>query len=393
MYSLLQKMLSNSLESKFASSAKKYNKRGELIISLGLGEPSFNTPKRVISKSNWAMLKGYTRYSNPKGLQKLRNKIKNKLQYENKIKVKSENIIVTPGAKMAISLALMGILRDGDEVINFYPCYTSYDNQIYLANRKAKIKKFNLNKKDFKIDFVKLKKSFSSKTKAIILNFPNNPTGKILTKDEIYNLRKILRKRKCWIISDEVYEHLNFSELKHYSFASDSVLKKKCITVNGFSKSHSMTGWRIGYLAAEDEKIIELINKIHQNLNTNVATFIQYAAIECLSMNKKHLKVFNTKMKKNHELLKRKLNKSKIFNLVPSKGALFAFLNISKAKMKSDIFCYELLKKFKVATIPGFYFGLNWDDHVRISLVENSKIFKEGIKRLMSFEKILLKKK
>ena len=140
---------------------KNITKKGELIISLGLGEPSFSTPKRVISKSNWAMLKGYTRYSNPKGLQKLRNKIKNKLQHENKIKVKSEKYkLFTPGAKMAISLALMGILRDGDEVINFYPCYPSYNNQIHLANRKVKIKKFNLNKKDFKIDFVKLKKSF-----------------------------------------------------------------------------------------------------------------------------------------------------------------------------------------------------------------------------------------
>jgi len=393
MYSLLQKMLSNSLESKFASSAKKYNKRGELIISLGLGEPSFNTPKRVISKSNWAMLKGYTRYSNPKGLQKLRNKIKIKLFYENRIKVKSENIIVTPGAKMAISLALMSILRDGDEVINFYPCYPSYDNQIFLANRKAKIKKFNLDKKDFKIDFKKLENFFSRKTKAIILNFPNNPTGKILTKDEILNLRKILRKKKCWIISDEVYEHLNFSGLKHYSFGSDPILKKRCITVNGFSKSHSMTGWRIGYLAAEDKKIIKLINKIHQNINTNVAPFIQHAAIECLNMNKKHLKIFNSKMKNNHKFLREKLNKSKIFSLVPSKGSLFAFLNISKSRIKSDIFCNELLKKFKVATIPGFYFGLRWDDHVRISLVENSKIFKEGIQRLMSFEKTLLKKK
>tara|TARA_B100001123_G_scaffold451303_1_gene630215 strand:- start:11786 stop:12970 length:1185 start_codon:yes stop_codon:yes gene_type:complete len=393
MYSHIQKIISSSLESKFATTAKEYNKRGESIISLGLGEPSFNTPKKIISKCHQAMLSGYTRYSNPKGLYKLRSKIKKKLWNENKIRVKPENIIVTPGAKMALSLALMSVLRDGDEVINFFPCYPSYTNQIFLANSKVKIKNFNLNKNNFAIDFKKLKKIFSSKTRAVILNFPNNPTGKVLNNEEITKLKKIFSKQKCWLILDEIYEHLNFSKSKHFSFSSDNILKKRCITINGFSKSHSMTGWRIGYLAATDDKIIKIINKIHQNLNTNVAPFIQYAALECLSMDKRHLDIFNNKMKNNHNYLIKRINDSKLFSLVSSQGALFAFLNISKTKIRSDNFCNIFLKKFKVATIPGLYFGKNWNDHVRISLVEKNEIFKEGIKRLMNFEKTLLKNK
>ena len=195
MYSHIQKIISSSLESKFATTAKEYNKRGESIISLGLGEPSFNTPKKIISKCHQAMLSGYTRYSNPKGLYKLRSKIKKKLWNENKIRVKPENIIVTPGAKMALSLALMSVLRDGDEVINFFPCYPSYTNQIFLANSKVKIKNFNLNKNNFAIDFKKLKKILSSKTRAVILNFPNNPTGKVLNNEEITKLKKYFQNK------------------------------------------------------------------------------------------------------------------------------------------------------------------------------------------------------
>ena len=148
-----------------------------------------------------------------------------------------------------------------------------------------------------------------------------------------------------------------------------------------------MTGWRIGYLATKSG-IINLINKIHQHMNTNVPTFSQKAALTAIKMEKKHIKKYNLQLKRNNDFIKKYLkNKSKLLTLVPSEGGLFTLMNIKKTGYKSDEFCNELLKKYNVAAIPGFYFGKNWDYHVRISLIENNKRFKQGVEKILKFEK------
>ena len=377
--------MKDSIESKFSNYAKNLNKKGKDIISLGVGEPLFNTPNPVISSAYRAMHDGFTRYSDSRGIFELRKALSNKLRFENQIYVKPNQIIITPGAKMALSLSLMAILESGDEIINIQPCYPSFPQQILIANSSVKVKNLELEKNDFSIDYSKLKKILSKKTKAIILNFPHNPTGKMLSLEEMKKLKQVLSNSECWIISDEIYEYLNFSKKKHLSIASDKDFAKRCITINGFSKAYGMTGWRIGYLATKN-KIIGLINKIHQHMNTNVAPFVQKAALDAMMMKRKNIKNFNSLLKFNNDYIFTSIKKSKLLSIVQSDGGLFAFMNIRKTNLNSDEFSYQFLKRFNVATIPGFYFGEKWDDHIRISLVENKKRFKEGVKKLLKFE-------
>ena len=294
---------------------------------------------------------------------------------------------------MALSLALSSILEPGDEVINILPCYPSFPQQVVIANSYVKLINLNLNKNDFSIDFIRLKKILSKRTKAIIINFPHNPTGRMLTLEEIRKLKKILSKNNCWIISDEIYEYLNFSGKKHFSIASDKNFENRCITINGFSKAFSMTGWRIGYVATKN-KIINLINKIHQHMNTNVPTFTQKAAIKAIKMQRNHILRYNSQLKFNNDyILKILKDKSKLLSIIPSDGGLFAFMNIKKTGYNSDKFCDQLLKRHQVASIPGYYFGKRGDDHVRISLIENKFRFKQAVDRLLKFEKLLIKNK
>ena len=386
------KKLDESLESKFSIYATKLNRKKKRMISLGLGEPPFETPKHIMQSSYVAMKSGFTKYSTAKGLFELRKAISKKLKKENKLIINPDEIVITPGAKMALSLSLIALLKPGDEVVNFFPCYPSYPQQIRLAQSFVKIKNFHLNKKDFSIDFKKLAKTITKKTKVIIINFPHNPTGKMLSINEMKKLKKVLLKTNCWIISDEIYEYLNFSKKKHLSIGSDKKLSNRTITINGFSKAYGMTGWRIGYLASKN-KIIHTISKIHQHMNTNVAPFIQKAALTGILRGRNHLKFYNNQLKINRDYIVRALKKSVLFSVHPSDGGLFVLINISKTKVKSDNFSYKFLKLFNVATIPGIHFGKNWDDHVRISLTENKKNFILGIQRLLKFEKQLIMKK
>ena len=378
------KILKVSIESKFAALAKKYNKKKKKLISLGLGEPHFNTHKKIILSAFKAMKQGRTKYSNSIGIYNLRKKIAIKLEKENKIKINVDQILVTPGAKMALSLALGSILEKNDEIINILPCYPSYENQILIACPGARIKNVNLRKDNFELNIEDLKNKINKKTKAIILNFPHNPTGRMLTKKEFSNIKNLLDKQKCWILSDEIYESLSFNGQKHYSFGSVKSLSSRVITINGFSKAYSMTGWRIGYLCAP-KIVIDKANLLQQNLNTNVPEFSQIAASKAMKMPKSYLRNNNLKLLRNWKYLKEKIALTKNLKLNKTYGGLFAFINIAATKLKSDKFCYLLLKKYNVASIPGIYFGNRWDDHFRVSLSCKYEEFKNGINCIVKF--------
>ena len=380
--------LTISIESQFAELAGNLNKKQQKVISLGLGEPNFQTPKEIVIAAYQAMESGFTRYSNPMGILELRKKIVKKLQLENKIETNIDEIIITPGAKMALSLALSAILNPYDEVINFLPCYPSFQNQIIISQPLAKIININLRESDFSIDFKLLEKSITNKTKVVLFNFPHNPTGKMLNKTEFKKLVKILSKKNCWIISDEIYEYLNFSNLKHQSFGSVKNLAKKTITINGFSKAYSMTGWRIGYMHAP-KKIMDKVVKIQQHINTNVPVFTQKAAIKAIEMPKNSIRKYNKILLNNFDYLNSSLKKTNKLNVNQSFGGLFSFVNISKTNLNSDRFCYLFLKEFNVATIPGKFFGSSWDNHIRLSLCCDPQNFKIGIKNLIKFLKKL----
>ena len=299
------KKLKMSIESRFANLASKYNKKKEKLISLGLGEPYFNTHKKIIFSAFKAMREGHTKYSSSMGIYDLRKKVANKLKKENNIKTNANRILITSGAKMALSLALGSIIKKNDEVVNILPCYPSYLNQILISCPQAKIRNINLEKRNFQLNIEDLKNTINKKTKVIILNFPHNPTGRMLTKKEFSIINNFLIKQKCWIISDEIYESLNFNGQKSYSFGSVKSLSDRVITINGFSKSYSMTGWRIGYLCAP-HTVIKKANLLHQNLNTNVPVFSQMAALNAMKMPKSYLKKNNLALLRNWKYLKKK---------------------------------------------------------------------------------------
>ena len=380
----ITKEITDSLTLKFSQLARERVAKGEKIISLGLGEPGFDTPEEIKEAAYEAIKAGYTKYSNSFGLMDLREPIAKKLKQENKILTTPNNIIVTPGAKQAFYIALMAILRPYDEIINISPCYVSYVPQIKLAEPTSVIKNVNLRKDGFTIDWESLKKSISEKTKAIVLNFPHNPTGIMITEDEVKQVYELAEEFNFYIISDEIYEKLNFSKKQHFSPGALEKEPNRVITINGFSKAFSMTGWRIGYLTA-NSKLIKVLSRIQQHINTNTCTFIQKAAAKALSIPTDFIDNYNLKLQKKALFLSQAFDQVDKIHAVQPEGGFFAFANIGKTGLKSDEFSSKLLQEKGVATTPGIAFGKDWDDHIRISLAANDVDFNEGITLIKEF--------
>ena len=373
--------ITESIESRFSELAKQKNKKKQKIYSLGLGEPYFKTPKLISKRSYMSIKSGNTKYSDPKGSFDLRNLISVKYNKKYHLNSSADNYLITPGSKFALYLALKSILNPNDSIINICPCYPSYEPQIYLSEPNANIVNFNL-EKNFNLNIEKLKSKFKKSIKAIIINSPNNPTGKIYSEKELTEIFQIVKKNKSWLIIDLIYEDLSY--LNYDIIKNNDILKyEKLILVSGFSKSYSMTGWRIGYLYTKN-KLLDLMLKINQHLITNVPLFIQDSAIEALKNHDYEIKKFNKVLKQNYEyLLKKLLNFN--FKVPKNTGGMFIFIDISKFGLKSDIFCERLLIKYKVAVTPGIFFGKKWDSHIRISLSNYQKEFIIAIDKLYLF--------
>lgn len=367
---------------KFKSTISTLLKNKEKFVSMGLGEPEVETPIEIKHAAHKALLEGYTKYSNPFGLEILREAISEKLKTEKNIESTPDQILVTPGGKNALFISCMGLVEDGDEVINITPGYVSNLPILNLASRNIRIKNIALKSPDFSLDRTELENSISNETKLILINFPNNPTGSILNRNDAEFLATLIKEMNIYLVSDEVYEKFVYSN-NHISPAVIGTIKDKVLTIHSFSKSFFMTGWRIGYIHANSELIKELA-KINLHINTNTATFIQMAALEALKMQNDifagYLKKIYSRRNKLREWL------TKIFpDFQLPEGGLFVFLDISKAGMKSDDFAAELLIKEKVAVLPGINFGENYDNYCRVSLACHDNDFEEGLMRIVKF--------
>ncbi len=382
----LSKNISDSLELKFSKIARIMNKKKQIAYSLGLGEPNYQTPKFIINEAYKSLKKGLTKYSSPIGDYNLRKEISKKLKKENKINAKPDEILISAGSKMSLYLTLLALMQPKDHIVYITPCYTSYLPQILLSEGNINVTGFDLNK-DLEIDFKRLKKKIKKNTKAILINFPHNPTGQILKKKDLLELSKILKKFKnCYLISDEIYKDNIFSGYKHISPASIKSLSNRIVTIGGFSKAYSMTGWRIGYCHA-NKKIISKMVKIQQHILTNVPLFIQRAALKALTSKNSQLKKFNILIKKNHLYAYKVLEKNPFFYFKKSYGGFFIFLKILKKNISSDQFCTGLLTKYNVAVTPGKYFGKNFNNYIRISLSQDHTNFKKAINLIDKFTK------
>ena len=370
------------------SKAREMKAAGRDVIGLGAGEPDFDTPDNIKDAAIQAIKRGDTKYTAVDGTPALKKAIQAKFLRENKLSYDLDQITVGTGGKQVLYNAFMATINKGDEVIIPAPYWVSYPDIILLAGGKPKIIKCE-EKDNFKLTPKKLKKAISKKTKWIILNSPSNPTGSAYTKKEIENLSKVLLKfKKIYILSDDIYEHITYDDFNFFTIAQIKSLKERTLTMNGVSKSYSMTGWRIGY-AAGPKEIIKAIAKIQSQSTSNPTSISQAAAVEALNGVQDFIKKRADSFKERRDFVVDSLNSIKGISCKRPEGAFYVFPSCKKLlgkkmKLKNDKeFVEKLLEKSEVAVVQGSAFGL--DGYFRISYATSMENLKKAMDRIKSF--------
>ena len=370
------------------SKAREMRAAGKDVIGLGAGEPDFDTPDNIKEAAIDAIRKGDTKYTAVDGTPALKKAIQAKFSRENHLSYELDQISVGTGGKQVLNNAFMATINKGDEVIIPAPYWVSYPDIVLLAGGKPKIIKCD-EKNNFKLTPEKLKKAVSKKTKWIIINSPSNPTGSGYTKDEIIALSKILMKYKnLYILSDDIYEHIIYDGFKFFTIAQIEKLKSRTLTMNGVSKSYSMTGWRIGY-AAGPKEIIKAMAKIQSQSTSNPTSISQAAAVEALNGTQDFISERSNSFKERRNFVVDSLNNIKGISCLSPEGAFYVFPNCKKllnkkTKLKTDKdFVEKLLEKAEVAVVQGSAFGL--DGYFRISYATSMENLKKAMKRIKSF--------
>ncbi len=362
---------------------KEMKKQGIDIISFGIGEPDFPTPTNIKNAAKKAIDENFTKYTPGSGIPELKEAIVEKFKKDNNLDYDSSQILISTGAKQCLYNIMQTILDKDDEAILFSPYWVSYIEQIKLADAKPVIVKTN---KDFKIDFEEFNKNITDKTKLILINSPNNPTGAVFSEEELKKLADIAVEKNIYVISDEIYEKLIYSG-KHVSIASfNDKIKELTITVNGVSKSYSMTGWRIGYCAG-NKNIIKAAANIQDQSTSCPNSIAQKAALEALTADQKAVKEMRNEFMKRRNYILERLNKVKGVECNVPDGAFYVLPNVSKlykGKLKdSTSFATALLEKANIAVVPGVAFGD--DDYIRFSYATSIDKIKEGMNRFEKF--------
>ena len=352
-------------------------------ISLGVGEPDFDTPWHIRDEGIFALEKGKTFYTSNSGLKELREEICNYLKRKQNITYDPQSeVIVTVGGSEAIDIGLRALINPGDEVIIPQPSYVSYEPCAILAGAKTVI--INLKaENEFRLTAEELKNAITDKTKVLILPYPNNPTGAIMEQKDLEEIAKIIIEKDIYVMSDEIYAELTYKG-EHVSIASLDGMKERTILINGFSKAYAMTGWRLGYACAPKE-IIKQMTKIHQFAIMCAPTTSQYAAVEALKHGDEDIKMMRQAYNQRRRFL---LNAFKEMNLecFEPYGAFYVFPCIKEFGMTSEEFATRFLEEEKVAAVPGNAFGDSGEGYLRISYaysLDNLKIAMERLKRFV----------
>ena len=368
--------------------AREMRAAGKDVIGLGAGEPDFDTPDNIKEAAIEAIKKGDTKYTAVDGTPDLKKAIVEKFKRENDLSFTTDQITVGTGGKQVLYNTFMATLNKGDEVIIPAPYWVSYPDMVLLAGGIPRIVKCD-EKDGFKLSAKKLEKVISKKTKWLILNSPSNPTGAAYTKKEIEELGKVLLKnKKVFILSDDIYEHIRYGNYNFYTIAQISKLKERTLTMNGVSKSYAMTGWRIGY-AAGPKEIITAIRKIQSQSTSNPSSISQAAAVEALNGQQDFIKDRAEAFRERRDFVVESLNNIKGLNCLTPNGAFYVFpsckgLLNKKTKLKTDTeFVQKLLEKSMVAVVQGSAFGLN--GYFRISYATSMENLKKALSRIKEF--------
>lgn len=352
------------------------------VISLGVGEPDFDTPWHIREAGIQALQSGKTFYTSNAGLQELRAAISSYTKRKTGLTYNPENqIIVTVGGSEAIDLALRALLNAGDEVIYLEPGFVSYYPCIKLADGvPVPIRLTEENR--FRLKPEQLEAAVTPKSKVLILSYPNNPTGAVMEKEDLEALLPVIQKHDLIVISDEIYGELTYG-VKHCSISGLPGMEQRTIIINGFSKSFAMTGWRLGY-ALGNHEIIEQMVKIHQFAVMCAPTISQYAAIEAMEQGDGDIEVMRESYDQRRKFLYHELQRLGLPCFEPQ-GAFYMFPNIREFGLSSGEFALKLLKEEKVAVVPGDSFGECGEGFVRISYAASLQNLKEAVNRIFRF--------
>jgi aspartate aminotransferase len=378
--------LSPSLTLVIDSKAKEMKAKGEDVVGFGAGEPDFDTPQHIKDAAAAALAAGFTKYTPSSGIPELRQAIADKFQRENGLTYKPSQIIVSNGGKHSCYNVILATCQEGDEVIIPAPYWLSYPEMVKLAGATPVILE-TTDQTEFKVTPAQLRAAITSKTRLFVLNSPSNPTGSVYTPDEIKALGDICVEKGVLIMSDEIYEHLTYDGAQVKSVASFSKAHyDHTIIVHGFAKAWSMTGWRLGFLAAP-EPIAKAIDAIQSHSTSNPCSFAQKGGVAALTGSQAHLPGWLAEYAKRRTRAWEMLNAMPGVSCVNSKGAFYLFPNISKTGLKSADFCARLLEQEKVAAVPGIAFGA--DDYIRISYATSLANIEKGLGRMDRFVRSL----
>lgn len=360
--------------------AKAMKAQGIDIVSLGAGEPDFDTPEHVKNALYEAVEEGFIYYTPTPGILELKQAIAKKLSKDNKISYSPDNeVIVTPGAKQALYEAILAITNPGDEILIPDPWWVSYKPMVQLAEGTP-IFVPTYEKDGFQLSKEAIEKKLSEKTKALILNSPCNPTGAVLGKYTLKEIAEFCIEHDLIVISDEIYEKIIY-EGSHCSIASMKGMKERTITINGFSKAYSMTGWRLGY-AAGPEDVIKAMTRIQAHSVSNATSFVQKAGVVALEGSQDRVEEMTKEFKKRRDVVMQMLDEIEGISCMKPKGSFYAFPNLSKYEEDSFKLSKYFLEKAKVAVIPGGAFGDCGEGYIRISYATSMENIEKGIERI-----------
>jgi len=370
------------------SKIAELKKKGIEIIAFNIGEPDFDTPENIRERAKEGLDIGHTRYTPAAGTIELREEIAKKLYKENKLKYSYNDIIVSNGAKQSIMNALLTLCEKGDEVVIPSPYWVSYIEMVKLTGAKPVL--VQLEEKDnFKLDIEKIKQNINEKTKCIMLNSPNNPTGSIYTEKQLREIGKICVDNDIYILADEIYEKLIYDGEKHISIGTFSEeIKNKTILINGVSKSYAMTGWRIGY-AAGPRKLVKAMSDLQGHMTSGPNAPAQYASLEALANTEKSVEVMVKEFDRRRKYIVDRINSIEGMTCNLPKGAFYVMPNVKsfygksyasyKIKNSMDLTNY-LLEEAKIAVAPGEVFGIN--NNIRIAYSNSMENIEKGMNQM-----------
>ena len=376
--------LSPSVTMAITALARELKAQGKDILSFSAGEPDFDTPEIIKQAAIKAINDGQTKYTAVEGIIATKQAIINKLKKDHNLDYKLDNILISNGAKHSLFNLFQVLVEEGDEVIIPAPYWVTYPEQVKFSDGVPVFIDTD-DSTEFKITPEQLKAVITPKTKVLLLNTPSNPTGSVYTKEELIALGKVLEGTDIIVLSDEMYEKIIYNGKKFTAAAEVSEdMFKRTVTINGLSKAVAMTGWRFGYLASPDVKLVKALTKLQGQVTSNINTMTQYAAIPALNGDADaDIEMMRAAFEERKNIVVKSFNEIKGLSTIDPDGAFYAFVNIKAVTNDSMKFCADLLEQKGVALVPGLAFGT--EGYVRFSFATDLATIQEGIKRIKEF--------